>query len=39
MSRPLVPTVFDFGRNGGRPTNPELLDWLAVELMDNGWSM
>ncbi|MCO6457387.1 MAG: DUF1553 domain-containing protein, partial [Pirellulaceae bacterium] len=36
---PLVGTVFDFGRNGQRPTHPELLDWLAVELMDSGWSM
>jgi len=36
---PLVPTVFDFGRKGKPPTNPELLDWLAVELLENGWSM
>ncbi len=39
MGTPLVPTVFDFGRNGARPTHPELLDWLAAELMDNDWSM
>ena len=39
FGKPLVETVFDFGRNGQRPTHPELLDWLAVELMDNGWSM
>ena len=36
---PLVSSVFDFGRNGARPTHPELLDWLAVELMESGWSM
>ena len=36
---PLVATVFDFGRNGARPTHPELLDWLAVELMESGWSL
>jgi hypothetical protein len=39
FGRPLVETVFDFGRNGKAPTHPELLDWLAVELMDNGWHM
>jgi hypothetical protein len=39
MGTPLVPTVFDFGRNGTRPTHPELLDWLAIELIDSGWSM
>ena len=35
---PIVPTVFDFGLNGKPPTNPALLDWLAVELMDRNWS-
>lgn len=39
FGQPLVPTVFDFGLNGKAPTNPELLDWLAVELMENGWRM
>jgi hypothetical protein len=36
---PLVATVFDFGRKGAAPTHPALLDYLAVELMDKGWSM
>lgn len=36
---PLVETVFNFGRSGEAPSHPELLDWLAVELMESGWSM
>jgi hypothetical protein len=39
MGRPLVPTVFDFGRKGTPPTHPELLDWMAVELIEHNWSM
>src|SRR6185437_10655537 len=30
---------FDFGRKGSPPTHPELLDWLAVELMEHRWSL
>lgn len=36
---PLVETVYDFGRNGKPPTHAGLLDWLAVELVENDWSM
>jgi Protein of unknown function (DUF1553)/Protein of unknown function (DUF1549)/Planctomycete cytochrome C len=39
FGRGLVPTVEDFGVKGTRPVHPDLLDWLAVEFMDNGWSM
>jgi hypothetical protein len=34
-----VATPNDFGRQGGRPTHPELLDWLANELIQQGWSL
>ncbi len=35
----LVATPNNFGKMGARPTHPELLDWLATWLMDNGWSL
>ena len=35
----LVRTPEDFGAKGEAPTHPELLDWLAVEFMEGGWSM
>ena len=38
FGRPLVETTFNFGRSGKPSSHPELLDWLAVELMDKGWS-
>jgi hypothetical protein len=35
----IVRTPNDFGRQGEPPTHPELLDWLAVEFMERGWSI
>ena len=35
----LVDTPSDFGANGTRPTHPQLLDWLAQELIENDWSL
>ncbi len=35
----IVATPNDFGSMGEAPSHPELLDWLAVEFMDRGWSM
>jgi hypothetical protein len=39
FGKPLVPTVANFGLGGKPPTHPELLDWLAVRFMEDGWSM
>ncbi|MBM3847056.1 MAG: DUF1553 domain-containing protein [Verrucomicrobia bacterium] len=35
----LSDTPSDFGLNGAKPSHPELLDWLASELMHSGWSI
>ena len=35
----LVKTVNDFGTKGDRPSHPELLDWLALALVHDGWQL
>tara|TARA_R110002111_G_scaffold108086_1_gene166727 strand:- start:19276 stop:22176 length:2901 start_codon:yes stop_codon:yes gene_type:complete len=35
----IVSTPSDFGYMGTRPTHPELLDWLAVQIQGNGWRL
>lgn len=39
FGRGLVATLDNFGRAGARPTHPELLDWLAVTLTEDKWSL
>ncbi|MCB1093410.1 MAG: DUF1553 domain-containing protein, partial [Verrucomicrobiae bacterium] len=39
FGRGLVATPSDFGRMGFLPSHPELLDWLASELIEHGWSL
>src|SRR6202043_1513110 len=39
LGRGIVATVSDFGTRGERPTHPELLDWLATELIKKGWHL
>jgi mono/diheme cytochrome c family protein len=39
FGRGIVGTPSNFGSLGEKPTHPELLDWLAAELVESGWSL
>ena len=37
FGKPLAGNPNNFGVKGGKPTHPELLDWLAADFVENGW--
>jgi hypothetical protein len=39
FGRGIVSTLENFGKMGEAPAHPEMLDWLAVRFMDDGWSI
>ena len=39
FGRGIVASTSDFGATGDAPTHPELLDWLAITFVENGWSI
>lgn len=39
FAKPIAGNPNNFGAKGSKPTHPELLDWLAAEFVENGWSL
>ena len=39
FGKPIAGNPNNFGAKGGKPTHPELLDWLASELVERGWKL
>ena len=39
FGRGIVATPDNFGSSGSKPTHPQLLDWLALEFVESGWSI
>jgi len=39
FGKPIAGNPNNFGAKGKKPTHPELLDWLAVDFVDNGWTL
>jgi len=39
LGKPIAGNPNNFGAKGGKPTHPKLLDWLAADLVENGWTL
>ncbi|MFT4547636.1 MAG: mono/diheme cytochrome c family protein [Verrucomicrobiales bacterium] len=39
FAKPIAGNPNNFGAKGGKPTHPQLLDWLAADFVENGWKI